>query len=349
MARHAVTAAAVLGVIVPLATACSSGGATTAKGGQPSASYGPQVSGPPADGKCPLTDTDPTAGASATSPILAVKVDGSLSGEPQAGLDAADVVYDEPVEGGIAWYLALYQCTAPARVGPVRESRMVDPDILQPFGSALLATAGGPKPVADHIKATPGIVSLDSLTQGTAFARDSTRVAPHNLFADPAKLRAAGSATPLVPLSAPRAVFAFSTSPQPSSAAKARSVTFTLGPQVSYQYDAGTNAYLRSENGRPHRSASGAQIAVTNVVIVWVQIDQSQIIDPAGNTSPTPVLLGEGNAMILTEGTEHDGTWKRANASSPLTFLDGDGAPIPLAPGNTWIHLVPADRSASVQ
>ncbi|GAC1375879.1 MAG: hypothetical protein NVSMB32_18640 [Actinomycetota bacterium] len=144
-------------------------------------------------------------------------------------------------------------------------------------------------------------------------------------------------------------MFAFSTSPQPSSAPKAKSVAFTLGPQVSYQYDAGTNAYQRFENGRPHRSASGGQIAVTNVVIAWVHIDESQIIDPAGNTSPTPVLLGEGNAMILTGGSEHDGTWKRADASSSLSFLDASGAPIPLTPGNTWIHLVPADRSARVQ
>ena len=117
-------------VVAMLAAACSGGKGSSAGGARPGEPVAEPPAGPPAHGKCPLTGQDPPRGVSLNRPILAVKIDGLLAAEPQVGLDAADVVYDEPVEGGLAWYLAIFQCGNPSRVGPVREARPVDPDIL---------------------------------------------------------------------------------------------------------------------------------------------------------------------------------------------------------------------------
>ena len=88
---------------------------------------------------------------------------------------------------------------------------------------------------------------------------------------------------------------------------------------------------------------------VVNLVILWVKIEQTKILDPAGNSSPQPVVVGQGNAMVLTGGVEHDGKWDRADLASPMKLADATGRSIPLTPGNTWIHLLSSDEPAYVQ
>jgi len=149
-----------------------------------------------------------------------------------------------------------------------------------------------------------------------------------------------------VPLVTPTA----SGSPGPSGSPKAGSIRFQLGPQVQYQYDTATASYLRLENGQPHLTDSGSQIRVVNVVVMWVQMNTGQIADAAGNTSiPVPTVTGTGNAMVLTRGVEHDGTWSRPDETSVISFLDAAGKPIPFTPGNTWIHIIPKDQPVYVQ
>ena len=43
-------------------------------------------------------------------PVLAVKVENTRDAYPLAGLERADVIYEEPVEGGITRFAALFQC-----------------------------------------------------------------------------------------------------------------------------------------------------------------------------------------------------------------------------------------------
>ena len=43
-------------------------------------------------------------------PVLAVKVENTRDAYPLAGLERADAIYEEPVEGGITRFAALFQC-----------------------------------------------------------------------------------------------------------------------------------------------------------------------------------------------------------------------------------------------
>ena len=77
---------------------------------------------------CPLTGLRATGDAVPARPALAVKIENSPLARPQAGLNDADIVYEEPVEGGITRFIALYQCADVDRLGPVRSARTTDPE-----------------------------------------------------------------------------------------------------------------------------------------------------------------------------------------------------------------------------
>lgn len=70
----------------------------------------------------PLTGSEIAEG-SVTGPSVAVKIDNTSSGRPQVGIAAADLVFEELVEGGVTRYLAVFHTAIPEEVGPVRSGR----------------------------------------------------------------------------------------------------------------------------------------------------------------------------------------------------------------------------------
>ena len=117
-----------------------------------------------------------------------MKVENTADAYPLAGLQNADVVYEEMVEGGITRFMALYQCQSSPRVGPVRSARTTDPRVLLQFGPrSMLSYSGGQLAVVNDI-ARSTLMSFDETTGGDAFSRDDSRVMPHNLFLNVTKL-----------------------------------------------------------------------------------------------------------------------------------------------------------------
>ncbi|MCU0512549.1 MAG: DUF3048 domain-containing protein, partial [Anaerolineae bacterium] len=78
----------------------------------------------------------------ARRPIL-VKVSNSPAlVRPQAGIGAADLVFEHYTEAGVTRFSALFYSTLPPRVGSIRSARLIDYE-LAPMYQALLAFAGG--------------------------------------------------------------------------------------------------------------------------------------------------------------------------------------------------------------
>jgi len=75
-------------------------------------------------------------------PVLAVKIDDTNAAHPQIGLEDADVVYIEQVEGGLTRLAAIFSSVIPERVGPVRSARISDIDILSQYGRVAFAYSG---------------------------------------------------------------------------------------------------------------------------------------------------------------------------------------------------------------
>ena len=84
----------------------------------------------------------------ARRPALAVKIENSVDARPQSGLNAADVVWEEVVEGGITRFVAVYHSTLPPEIGPIRSVRPMDAAIAGPL-HGLFAFSGGQGPFVD--------------------------------------------------------------------------------------------------------------------------------------------------------------------------------------------------------
>ncbi len=110
---------------------------------------------------------------------------------PLAGLQNADIIYEELVEGGITRFIAVYQCKDATKVGPVRSARTTDPKVLVQFDARRHRLLGRRARGREGRQAS-GLVNFDESTGGAAFYRDTTRYAPHNLFLSTAELYAVG-------------------------------------------------------------------------------------------------------------------------------------------------------------
>ena len=75
---------------------------------------------------CPLSGVPAPTGGVPNRPAMAVKVDNYPTARPQSGLDKADIVFEQPVEGGITRYVAVFQCNDAFLIGPVRSARSID-------------------------------------------------------------------------------------------------------------------------------------------------------------------------------------------------------------------------------
>lgn len=75
---------------------------------------------------------------------LGVMVENHTDSRPQAGLYAADTIYEAVAEGGITRFLAVFYCQDAGRVGPVRSARTYFIDMMSEYGNyPLYAHVGG--------------------------------------------------------------------------------------------------------------------------------------------------------------------------------------------------------------
>lgn len=286
----------------------------------------------------------PLTGVPANGPVdrpaLAVKIENSIDARPQTGLNAADMVWEEVVEGGITRYVAVYQSTLPPTIGPVRSIRPMDPGIAGPL-HGLMVFAGG---IPDFVNAASA-AGLQLLTLGSpGMYRVGSRPAPHNLYATPQQLVDQADAAHRA---APPAQFLFAEGTPPAGG-PGGTLRLTLSPisHPSWTWSAPDNAWLRTEGGTPAVQADGARLRATNVVVLRVDIVTTGFVDAAGTHVPATQMVGGGAALVAVNGQAIAGTWSKADTDAPVVLKGPDGADIRLAPGSTWIELVPNGSGA---
>ncbi|HEX9376560.1 MAG TPA: DUF3048 domain-containing protein [Actinomycetota bacterium] len=296
---------------------------------------------------CPLTGLRSGSGDPPDRPALAVKVENLPEARPQAGLQAADVVYEEPVEGGITRFIVLFQCHDAKRVGPVRSARFTDVDILPQFGSqTLFGFAGGAPPVEKRIQESRlNDVNFQAPSAEKAYTRDPNRDAPHDLYTSTQGLYRSGGTDG----GGPEDVFGFSKS-VPSAAKRARSVHLDFSPtaDVTWTYSPKRGVWVRSYDTGPAELEGGSVISATNVVVQVSKIRATGITDAAGNASPEVVTTGKGDLYVFRNGRVVRGTWSRASLVDTIEYRDAMGHVIDLAPGTTWIELLPDDVAVDI-
>ena len=328
----------IFGILLPtlLVTACS-GGSPEPVATPTAAGWESTYSEPEPVSLAPLRGTEADA-ASLAHPSLAAKIDNHEAARPQVGVERADIVFEELVEGGITRYVAVWHSDVPDEVGPVRSIRPMDPDIMSPFGG-IAAYSGGAQQFLDMIKAAPVFSAIFDYDTTGIFSRTSTKSAPHNVI-----LKAKELVGRHTDLPAPAQQFAYAPSVAASSAMvdgvpiTTINTRFSSSRYPSWSWNAAGQSYLRSQEGSPDLDGASAQLASTNVVTLRVAIDGTY------GYVPKTTLIGSGEASVSAGGQTMTATWSKDSQAAPIRLVDGNGVTIKLAPGNTWIELVPTPQ-----
>jgi len=275
---------------------------------------------------------------------LAVKIENTRRGRPQAGLNEADVVFEEQVEGRLTRLLAMYQSQDPETVGPVRSARTTDLTLLAELGRPLFAWSGANRTVRELVEAAD-VVDVGASAAPDAYRRDPDRRAPYDLFAAPAALRSAGEAEDADACAAvPRPLFAYRDPGAPLAGpgvADASGYSITgLATSVRWDWDP-ASGWVRTQDGTPHVDADGTPVAVPNVMIRSTPYHDSGQRDSVGAVVPEAETIGEGEAWLLSDGRVQEGRWQKPSADAPTTYTALDGSPMLLTPGRTWVEVVP--------
>jgi hypothetical protein len=333
----------VLGAVVVIVTVALAG-CTSQPGAAPStvtptAAYASDYQTPAPTAPAPLRGTLVPAG-SLTSPSLAAKIDNHEDARPQIGLERTDIVFEELVEGGLTRYVAIWQSDIPDLIGPVRSIRPMDPDILSSFGG-IIAFSGGQEQFVDMMRAAPlySAIHGQSDTDSTFYRMDG-RESPHDVV-----VKAKELVDQHLDLTAPSQQFAYSFDAATSSAALGGAPTGSIDLRFSderfpgWVWNEPTATFLRSQEGAPDFDANGNQLSATNVVTLRVAEEY-----PYDAEVPMAMLVASGEAWVSSAGKTIHGSWVKDAPTSPIRLVDDLGATIRLAPGNTWVELVPNDQ-----
>ncbi|HEV7886930.1 MAG TPA: DUF3048 domain-containing protein [Acidimicrobiales bacterium] len=280
-----------------------------------------------------LTNLPLAERANLKRPALVVKVENAPEARPQAGIDKADVVYEEVVEGGVVRFLCVFQSQDAASVGPVRSVRPVDPDIVSPLKGYFAYSGGAPQFVKLIKRAPVTQASWDDLPKAYTERRD--RPQPHHLFTSTAKIYGSGKKAD----GPPPQLFTYGT----ATGAAVTHATVVMGSptKADWDWDAAASRWKRTTNGTAHVMEDGTQLAFANVVVQYVRYSNTTSRDPSGSLVPTATVVGSGTAMILSGATMVQAKWTKRTASDVTAYTDAAGLPINVAPGPTWVMLAP--------
>jgi len=286
-------------------------------------------------------------------PPLAVMIENHTDARPQSGLNRADLVYEAVAEGGITRFMAVYWRNDAERIQFVRSARIYYIHWAAELGAVYVhwGQVEDPGPVdVWPVLSRLNIRVLNGLFLGEQVGyRDPERLAPHNVYTDTGLLWSTAQA------------FGYTGPPslQPwlfkdDEVARSANPAFRAGPAIDvtfgdasspyavrWEYDAGSNGYLRSMGGVPHTDGvSGERLTARNVAV------QFAVLRPSGVKAYNIIdTVGTGPAVVFQDGVAIAGTWRKDSEAARTRFYDAAGNEIAFNRGRTWIEVVPSESA----
>jgi len=270
--------------------------------------------------------------------ILAVKIDDTNAAHPQIGLEDADVVYIEQVEGGLTRLAAIFSSVIPERVGPVRSARISDIDILAQYGRVAFAYSGAQKKLLPVIDAA-NLQNLGAQAQPPSiYTTDTNRVSPVAMVLRADLLMAKVVEKNYQIASAKSVGWSFGDAPQ---GGKPTQSVIMHWPAAKYgaEWSESESRWLLSHNSKSDLAESGIVLGPTTLVIQMVSITDSEYRDKVGGITPFSQTVGNGRGFILRDGKSFEALWSRASEGEGTTWTLTDGSEIKFAPGQIWVAL----------
>ena len=264
--------------------------------------------------------------------VLVVKMDNTTATPTHAGLEAADVVYIEQVEGGLSRYAAVYSTKIPKVLGPIRSARIADLELLRQYGKVAFAFSGS-SPKMRPVIARAHLYDVSGDKGSTGYWRQAGRYAPYNFFGNGKTL------LKRAPHAAKAHDIGFTFEDEvPAGGTAVKSVTARWpAAKAQFTWSKDKQRWLLTMDNRPARSVTGTQLGGTTVIVQYVHVY------PSGyGITPMSDTVGTGKAVFLRNGRAYKGTWSRPSAVHGTTWKV-NGKKFPLAAGQVWVLLVNRD------
>lgn len=103
--------------------------------------------------------------------------------------------------------------------------------------------------------------------------------------------------------------------------------------------------YVRYYDGVPQQDVDGKAVTAENIIVQYVPLS---FFNDRMN-SPVMYMTGAYPIDAFIDGTHIRGVWIRETESDVIRYLDGNGEPLVLLPGKTFIQIYPTDRQIRYQ
>ena len=271
------------------------------------------------------------------NPVFMVKIENTAGGEPQFGLNHADLVVEEFVEFDVTRLAAFFYSDLPTKVGHVRSVRTTDVGLAKPVNATVVISGGDDEPLEAVEDAGIPLYSYDRNDPG--WSKDPGKVAPYHVLWNLQTLNeTAKKSTPT------RSYFEFGDGPATGDVTKkvtSAKVAFVPTTVTGWKYNGST--WERS----PERSAPGENFKADTVVAALGRVKDAGYGAQGGAFVPEIVLEGSGPAVVFSGGTATEATWHKTGKDGTMSFTSKKtGAKFGLKPGRVYLHAAP--RSAKV-
>lgn len=293
---------------------------------------------------------------------VVVQISNADGARPHWNMSEADIVY-EAIYWGPAHtrYTAVYNDNHPAVVGAVRSARTMHL-MIQMEWDAPFVFWGGQQDAGTNIYDFIRDNNINTLLMfdgvgktpkprgnDAPLYRETGRVSPHNAAVNLQMLvdqywPQNENGTAYEPKLRP---FLFSSTNPTVGTDTAQQIFIpyeTSAYYPSYTYNAVEQTYDRSYNGEAQMDGkSGKRITAKNVIVQFADLTFYQ------NTKSRPVteLVGGGVMDAFINGQHIRGKWERNSLQDRTIFMDGTGNEIVLAPGTTFIQIIPTSMAFS--
>ena len=278
-----------------------------------------------------------------------------VSARPQAGLSFAPYVFEMFIGEGMTRFLALFYGDFPqapasstaqagppadqATVGPIRSGRLPYQD-LRSLYNGFLVMASASSEVQAQLPSTANIFGSDNNDINSALINVSKLQAIAQTYANGKVRNLTGN---------------LYSNEVPAGGVDASQlwVFYSFLNQALWTYDPASQAYLRQQDqadgsGKFYPSSdrlTGEQLAFENVIVLFAR---HKTLNSAKTLIDLDLHFTRDKAYLFRNGQVYPIFWTTANGDyekktgqfRPLRFVDADGKPFPLQPGQTWIEIV---------
>jgi hypothetical protein len=279
---------------------------------------------------------------------LGVKVENGTMARPQTDLEYADIVFEEYINDSGVRFLAVFHTTYPEEVGPVRSARNMDPNLMGSFHTALVAS-GCNFAVQNVFQNLDQLLFMEDakhsgVTKGDiwyseGFFRVKPTISMHSLRVDLSVVAEDAIAKGSQPATKQ---FDYAYPAETATAAIEGSPVGTIDIRFSgtghprWDWDSATGQWLRFESGEPHLTKAGTHLSATNVIIL-----RPKVVYSNGKNPESIVIVSGAPGFVATGGNVIPILWSKADRFDTFHLTTLAGEPVYLAPGKTWIELVP--------